>query len=64
MTMGEPGKNGVRNADLKECQGILDVFFASGFKELDTAEMYGEGSTQRFVYVLPKAYLLMGRTVC
>ncbi|KAL6308976.1 Aldo/keto reductase [Sparassis latifolia] len=46
MTMGEAGKNGVRTADLKECQGILDVFFAHGHMELDTARMYAEGTTE------------------
>lgn len=47
MTMGEPGKNGVRTSDLKECQEILDVFFSHGHKELDTARMYAEGTTEQ-----------------
>ncbi|TFK92408.1 Aldo/keto reductase [Polyporus arcularius HHB13444] len=46
MTMGEPGKNGVRTSDLKECQEILDVFFSHGHKELDTARVYAEGTTE------------------
>jgi aflatoxin B1 aldehyde reductase len=37
MTMGQPGKNGVRNSNLAECQDILDVFFSHGHHELDTA---------------------------
>lgn len=47
MTMGEPGKNGVRTSDLKECQEILDVFFSHGHKELDTARTYAEGTTEK-----------------
>ena len=46
MTIGEPGKNGVRTSDLTEAQKILDVFFAHGHKELDTARMYAEGTTE------------------
>lgn len=36
MTMGAPGKNGVRTSNLIECQRILDVFL-SKHKEIDTA---------------------------
>lgn len=46
MTMGEAGKNGVRTYDLKECQEILDTFFSHGHKELDTARVYAEGTTE------------------
>ncbi|KIY45552.1 Aldo/keto reductase [Fistulina hepatica ATCC 64428] len=46
MTMGEAGKNGVRTSDLKECQEILDIFFRYGHKELDTARVYGQGTTE------------------
>lgn len=49
MTMGEAGKSGVRNADLKECQEILDVYFGRGYRELDTARMYGEGTTEQYL---------------
>lgn len=49
MTIGAPGKNGVRNADLKECQGILDTFFKYGHKELDTARVYAEGTTEQYL---------------
>jgi len=47
MTFGEPGKNGVRTSDPKECQEILDVFFDNGHKELDTARVYAEGTTEQ-----------------
>ncbi|PCH38217.1 Aldo/keto reductase [Wolfiporia cocos MD-104 SS10] len=46
MTLGEAGKNGVRTSDLGECQEILDVFFKPGHRELDTARMYAEGTTE------------------
>lgn len=37
MTFGEAGKSGARTTDLGKCQEILDVFFAAGHTELDTA---------------------------
>lgn len=46
MTMGERGKNGVRNHNIEECQKIIDSFYAHGHKELDTARMYAEGTTE------------------
>ena len=46
MTLGEVGKSGVRTSDLKECQEILDTFFEHGHKELDTARIYAEGTTE------------------
>ncbi|KAI0670451.1 Aldo/keto reductase [Trametes maxima] len=49
MTIGEAGKNGVRNSDPKECQEILDTFFKHGHKELDTARVYAEGTTERWL---------------
>jgi aflatoxin B1 aldehyde reductase len=45
MTMGYAGKNGVRTFDKQECQEILDCFFRYG-NEVDTARMYGEGTTE------------------
>lgn len=49
MTVGFPGKNGVRSSDLKECQEIMDTFFKHGHKELDTARMYAEGTTEQLL---------------
>lgn len=46
MTIGEKGKNGVRNYDPNECQEIIDTFRRHGHKELDTARMYAEGTTE------------------
>lgn len=46
MTLGEAGKNSVRTSDLGECQEIIDLFFKYGHRELDTARMYAEGTTE------------------
>lgn len=64
MTMGEAGKNGVRTADLKECQEILDTFFSHGHKELDTARVYAEGTTEP-VRTLPASGVRMtAQAIC
>jgi len=49
MTFGTKGKSGVRTDDPKECQRLLDIYFASGNKELDTARGYGEGTTEEYL---------------
>ncbi|KAG8762125.1 hypothetical protein FRC11_011035 [Ceratobasidium sp. 423] len=49
MTIGESGKNGVRNSDLNECQTILDTFFSHGHTEIDTARLYAEGTTEAYL---------------
>ncbi|KAF8520235.1 Aldo/keto reductase [Hysterangium stoloniferum] len=48
MTMGAPGKNGVRIADLAECQKVIDIYLSQG-KELDTARLYAEGTTESYL---------------
>ena len=45
MTIGVQGKNGVRNHEMSECQEIIDVFYSHGHRELDTARVYAEGTT-------------------
>ncbi|KAI0807306.1 Aldo/keto reductase [Fomes fomentarius] len=49
MTFGEAGKNGVRTSDLRDCQEILDIFFNHGHKEIDTARVYAEGTTEAYL---------------
>ncbi|KAJ6630756.1 Aldo/keto reductase [Mycena sp. CBHHK59/15] len=49
MTFGEGGKNGVRTSDLAECAEIISVFASHGHKELDTARMYAEGTTEKLL---------------
>lgn len=46
MTIGVQGKNGVRNHEMSECQEIIDVFYSHGHRELDTARVYAEGTTE------------------
>jgi len=48
MTMGAPGKNGVRTEDLTECQRILDIYLAE-HNEIDTARMYAQGTTEEYL---------------
>ncbi|KAF4608426.1 hypothetical protein EYR40_000771 [Pleurotus pulmonarius] len=49
MTFGFEGKNGVRTSKEQDCQEILDVFFGHGHKELDTARVYAEGTTEELL---------------
>ncbi|KAF7294976.1 GTP binding [Mycena indigotica] len=50
MTMGAPGSQGsVRNTDIAECTEILKVFASYGQKEIDTARMYGGGTTEEYL---------------
>ncbi|KAJ6596843.1 Aldo/keto reductase [Mycena vulgaris] len=50
MTMGEEGAPGaVRNWDLSECADILAAFSSYGHTELDTARMYGGGTTEKLL---------------
>ncbi|KAJ7452473.1 Aldo/keto reductase [Mycena galericulata] len=48
MTMGEKGTGAVRNSDLGECAEILAVFSKCG-TEIDTARMYGGGTTEKLL---------------
>lgn len=46
MTIGAPGKNGTRNDTLEEAQTIIDTFLDANYREIDTARMYAEGTTE------------------
>ncbi|KAJ6502595.1 Aldo/keto reductase [Mycena sanguinolenta] len=46
MTMGAPGASAVRNSEPAECSEILSVFASHGHTEIDTARMYGGGTTE------------------
>ncbi|KAF9246558.1 NADP-dependent oxidoreductase domain-containing protein [Melanogaster broomeanus] len=52
MTMGSPGKNGVRISDQKACQEVIDIFLGHGHTELDTARVYGGGTTEQMLGTL------------
>lgn len=49
MTFGNEGAEQSRVHDLKDCQKILDIFQSHGHDELDTARMYGNGSSEEFL---------------
>lgn len=49
MVLGFPGTNGVRISDPKECQKVIDVFLQYGHKELDTARVYADGTTEQML---------------
>ncbi|KAG8911727.1 hypothetical protein FRC00_005935, partial [Tulasnella sp. 408] len=46
MTFGTKGMSGVRTSDPRECQELLNLFFTHGHKEVDTARVYGDGTTE------------------
>lgn len=46
MTFGKAGIEGVRVSETKDAEAILDVFQAHGHKEVDTARIYGAGTTE------------------
>ncbi|KAL7815539.1 NADP-dependent oxidoreductase domain-containing protein [Trichoderma gracile] len=49
MTLGEKGANQARVHTLEECAEILDVFQEYGHSEVDTARVYGGGSSEKFL---------------
>ena len=49
MTFGLPGAEQSRVHDLAECRTILDIFASHGHTELDTARMYGNGSSEVYL---------------
>lgn len=49
MTLGKEGAEQARVHDLKECAAILDVFQKHGHGEIDTARVYGGGSSEEYL---------------
>ncbi|RPD64666.1 Aldo/keto reductase [Lentinus tigrinus ALCF2SS1-7] len=49
MTFGEEGKEGARVCNLKDIEAILDIFQAHGYSEIDTARVYGQGTTEEYL---------------
>ena len=49
MTIGNPGLEGVRVSDLSEVDRMLDVFQSHGHNEIDTARLYGGGSSEEYM---------------
>ncbi|KKK19913.1 hypothetical protein AOCH_002523 [Aspergillus ochraceoroseus] len=49
MTFGKPNTLGSRVYSVDEAAKILDVFQSHGFKEVDTARIYGDGSCEEML---------------
>jgi aflatoxin B1 aldehyde reductase len=49
MTIGKAGVEGIRVTDLATAGAMLDTFAAHGHDEVDTARVYGGGSTEEFL---------------
>lgn len=49
MTFGREGTEQARSFTQKDCSLILDIFQAHGHNEVDTARVYGEGSSEEFL---------------
>ncbi|KAI0641001.1 Aldo/keto reductase [Trametes meyenii] len=49
MTFGESGKEGARVHDLSDVEAILDVFQAHSHYEIDTARIYGQGTSEEYL---------------
>ncbi|KAI8654199.1 hypothetical protein LRP88_01776 [Fusarium phalaenopsidis] len=49
MTIGSSGVDGIRVSDLTEANRMLDVFQLHGHSEVDTARLYGRGSTETYL---------------
>ncbi|KAF3924575.1 hypothetical protein ABW20_dc0105067 [Dactylellina cionopaga] len=49
MTFGKEGEEMARVHDLEDCGKILDEFTSRGYKELDTARIYGGGTSEEYL---------------
>eukprot|EP01117_Protostelium_nocturnum_P012095 TRINITY_DN4430_c0_g1_i1.p1 TRINITY_DN4430_c0_g1~~TRINITY_DN4430_c0_g1_i1.p1 ORF type:complete len:339 (+),score=77.61 TRINITY_DN4430_c0_g1_i1:469-1485(+) len=49
MTIGKPDKEGTRTTTLEDTKEILDVFQKHGHSEVDTARVYGGGSSEEYL---------------
>ncbi|RYP79003.1 hypothetical protein DL769_003076 [Monosporascus sp. CRB-8-3] len=49
MTFGKEGVEGVRVASLSEATSMLDLFQAHGHNEIDTARIYGAGTSEELL---------------
>lgn len=48
-SFGEAGQEGTRFHDLKDVEAVLDVFQAHGHSEIDTARIYGGGTSEQYL---------------
>ncbi|KAI9726675.1 MAG: hypothetical protein M1834_008940 [Cirrosporium novae-zelandiae] len=49
MTIGKPGVEQTRVHNLKDAAAILDIFQKYGHNEIDTARVYGQGSSEEYL---------------
>ncbi|RDW61973.1 hypothetical protein BP6252_11406 [Coleophoma cylindrospora] len=49
MTFGKPGVEQTRVFNLQDCGAMLDLFQKHGHKEVDTARVYGGGSSEEYL---------------
>lgn len=49
MTIGKPGIEAVRMTDISDVKEILSVFQSHGHVEIDTARIYGSGSSEEYM---------------
>ena len=49
LTFGKPGVEQTRVHSLEEASEILDIFQKHGHNEIDTARMYGQGSSEEYL---------------
>ncbi|KAJ7149737.1 NADP-dependent oxidoreductase domain-containing protein [Mycena crocata] len=49
MTIGEPGREGIRITTQEDIVELLDVFQKHGHNEVDTARVYGGGTTEEYL---------------
>ncbi|KAH9483767.1 Aldo-keto reductase [Psilocybe cubensis] len=49
MTFGAAGTHGARVHDIKDVQAILEAFRAHGHSEIDTARVYGNGTSEEYL---------------
>ncbi|KAF8996296.1 Aldo/keto reductase [Cyathus striatus] len=49
MTFGEKGKGGVRVDDINDVKAILEIFASHGHTEIDTSQVYGQGTSEQYL---------------
>ncbi|KAH8807670.1 NADP-dependent oxidoreductase domain-containing protein [Xylogone sp. PMI_703] len=49
MTFGKPGNEGIRVTSVNDVNAMLDLFQSYGHDEIDTARLYGNGSSEEYL---------------
>ncbi|KAF7876334.1 hypothetical protein EAF04_001427 [Stromatinia cepivora] len=56
MTFGKPGVMQVRVSDIKDVTSMIEIFQSHGHNEIDTARVYGMGSSEEYLGQLQPSY--------